>query len=320
MARHRARRPPARPVSAVEVARPRVGVTYPMLLVPDGVDPTVRPVRVTGLASVLVALGVFVVVTPLVNTVLQSLFWTGLGREGTLTEFVRSGQRYEHVWGLLGSHLGFGAVVAVLLLVMRVLHRRDAAWLWSVSDGVRWRYLLAAWLLALPVFTVGSVAAGVPRLAPQPGYVGWLVAIVLVTPLQALAEEVVFRGYLVQALGMAVPSEAFAVVMSALVFAAFHGTQNWWLFASRLAFGLLAGLLVLRTGGLEAAVAAHVVNNVLAFGLAALTSSVAEVRAVQQIGWTETVRDVAVYGAFTGLALLAAARMRVPVRTAADPV
>ncbi|RYJ05480.1 MAG: CPBP family intramembrane metalloprotease, partial [Actinomycetales bacterium] len=36
----------------------------------------------------------------------------------------------------------------------------------------------------------------------------------------------------------------------------------------RLAFGLVAGMLVVLTGGLEAGIAMHVLNNWLAFGLA----------------------------------------------------
>jgi hypothetical protein len=135
--------------------------------------------------------------------------------------------------------------------------------------------------------------------------------------LQAIAEEVLFRGYLLQAMGMA--SRSLRCRRVAVLFAVFHGTQNTWLFASRLGFGLLAGFLVWRTGGLEAPMAAHIVNNLLAFGAAVLTSSVAEVRAVQQIGWAETVRDLLVYVAFGAGALWVAVRMRVPVRTPALP-
>ena len=86
--------------------------------------------------------------------------------------------------------------------------------------------------------------------------------ILLTSPLQAAAEEIFFRGYLMQALGSLVAKPWFGVVASALVFALLHGTQNLPLFVDRLAFGLLAGLLVWRTGGLEAGIAAHVVNNV----------------------------------------------------------
>ena len=118
------------------------------------------------------------------------------------------------------------------------------------------------------------------RFSPQPGFWGFLVVIVLTSPLQAMAEEIFFRGYLMQALGSLVAQPWFGVVVSALVFALLHGLQNPPLFVARLAFGLLAGVLVWRTGGLEAGIAAHVVNNVCAYTIAGLTTSIATLKAV----------------------------------------
>ena len=85
----------------------------------------------------------------------------------------------------------------------------------------------------------------------------------------------------------------FGPVVSAIVFALFHGAQNAALFVDRLALGLIAGFLVWRTGGLEAAIAAHVVSNVLTYVLAGVTTSVATVRAVEEISWVDAVIDVA---------------------------
>jgi len=54
-----------------------------------------------------------------------------------------------------------------------------------------------------------------------------------------------------------------------VIFALFHGlSQDAPVFFDRFAFGVVAGILVIRTGGLEAAIAMHVLNNFLAFGLA----------------------------------------------------
>ena len=91
-----------------------------------------------------------------------------------------------------------------------------------------------------------------------------------------------------QALGSAVARPWFGVVTSALVFALLHGTQNLALFVNRLAFGLLAGLLVWLVGGLEAGIAAHVLNNLVAFGWAGLTTSIAALRTVQSLTWAQS--------------------------------
>ena len=97
--------------------------------------------------------------------------------------------------------------------------------------------------------------------------------ILLLTPLQAAGEEYLFRGYLTQAFGSVRvgrrAAQTLAVLGPALIFALFHGlSQEPPVFFDRFAFGVVAGILVIRTGGLEAAIAMHVLNNFLAFGLA----------------------------------------------------
>ena len=69
-----------------------------------------------------------------------------------------------------------------------------------------------------------------------------------------------------------------------------------------LAFALLAGLLVWRTGGLEAGIAAHVINNVFAYVIAGLTTSIAELKGIQGISWVDAAFNV---GGFAVFALLA---------------
>ena len=67
---------------------------------------------------------------------------------------------------------------------------------------------------------------------------------------------------------MARAARALAVLAPALLFALAHGAQDLPVFFDRFAFGLVAGILVIATGGLEAGIAMHVLNNFLAFGLA----------------------------------------------------
>ena len=97
----------------------------------------------------------------------------------------------------------------------------------------------------------------------------FLLVVLLLTPLQAAAEEYAFRGYLLQAFGGFVRHPAFAVGLSSLLFAFAHGFgQDIPIFFDRLAFGVVAGTLVIVTGGLEAGIAMHVLNNWLAFSAA----------------------------------------------------
>jgi len=99
-----------------------------------------------------------------------------------------------------------------------------------------------------------------------------VLVVLLLTPLQAAGEEYAFRGYLLQAFGGLVRDPRIAVPVSilgsSLLFALAHGAQDPPIFFDRFAFGAVAGTLVVVTGGLEAGIAMHVLNNFLAFGMA----------------------------------------------------
>jgi hypothetical protein len=186
--------------------------------------------------------------------------------------------------GLALLNIVIAAAIPLTFAVTWWLHRLKPRWVSSVRPRLRWGYLL----VCLPVAVVALVASlGVGLLLPlAPGEapVGevneftartrdFLLVILLLTPLQAAGEEYLFRGYLTQAFGsLRVArrvSQALAVLGPALIFALFHGlSQDAPVFFDRFAFGVVAGILVIRTGGLEAAIAMHVLNNFLAFGLA----------------------------------------------------
>jgi membrane protease YdiL (CAAX protease family) len=164
------------------------------------------------------------------------------------------------------------------------LHRLKPRWLSSVGPRLRWRFLFVCLVLSVVALLASLAVSLLLPLAPGEAPVGevndftsrtrdFMLVILLLTPLQAAGEEYLFRGYLTQAFGSLVwarrASQALAVLGPALIFALFHGlSQDAPVFFDRFAFGVVAGILVILTGGLEAAIAMHVLNNFLAFGLA----------------------------------------------------
>lgn len=164
------------------------------------------------------------------------------------------------------------------------LHRLKPRWLSSVGPRLRWRYLLICLVLSVVALLASLGVSLLLPLAPGEAPIGevneftsrtrdFILVILLLTPFQAAGEEYLFRGYLTQAFGSLVwarrASQVLAVLGPALIFALFHGlSQDAPVFFDRFAFGVMAGILVIRTGGLEAAIAMHVLNNFLAFGLA----------------------------------------------------
>ncbi|MHB1009687.1 MAG: CPBP family intramembrane glutamic endopeptidase [Propionibacteriaceae bacterium] len=297
---------------------PEPGSRYPLALLARGIDPDQASVRFFGIVALVVAVAGYTVASTSVNMLVEWLGWLVDGRPGTLAEYATRSSAFETVAGLVAANLAIGAAILVVAGLLRLLHRRRATWMWSVSPGVRWRFLLACFLVGVVVLVgLQFIISGVPVVTPQNDIAAFVVAILVTSPIQAAAEEVFFRGYVMQALGLVWRREWFAVVGSALLFALFHGTQNLPLFFHRFCFGLIMGALVWRTGGLEASIGAHIANNLGAFLWAALTSSVAQARAVQELTWVGAAEEIAAFAVFALIAWWIAGRMRVPATVGA---
>jgi membrane protease YdiL (CAAX protease family) len=98
--------------------------------------------------------------------------------------------------------------------------------------------------------------------------------VVLLVPFQGAAEEYIFRGFLMQTVASWIPRRVgtvIAVAVSTVVFAVLHipNGYNVWGILDVGSFGLIAAIIVLRTGGLEATVLQHAFNNIMIFVLQA---------------------------------------------------
>ena len=287
---------------------PGSGLRYPVTL--RGEDPVKLMMGLSG------AFLAFLLTGLLAQAVLRvSWFLRG---QPDFREYQSLALAYKLPDGILASHLGIAGLLLFVLLIHRYWHGRKAIWVISVQPGGRWRYLLICFVVAAAVLNVvlwlmhgGNMAWQ----AAQPDWAIYLALILITSPLQAAAEEFFFRGYLQQAIGSLAGRAWVGIVCSALVFAIFHGNQNIALFAHRLGFGLVAGTLVWATGGLEAAIAVHVANNVFAFGYALFTGGVAALKATSAISWEVACSDLASFAVFGALAWWIGRRMHVATLT-----
>lgn len=296
--------------------QPPPGVTYPLVLADAG--PLEVRTASRGLAGMVLGVATFLVLTPLLTQLFLLLGWIAAGRPGEFAAYYAAGRAFETPVGMAATHLGLAVLIPIALALVLVVHHVHPRWLHSVQPGFRWRYALGALLIAVVVLNAVMFLTGAGwtwQLRPQADFGWFLLVIVVTSPLQAAAEEYFFRGYLLQSLQSVLRLPWAGVVASALVFALFHGTQNLPLFLDRFGFGLLAGFLAVRTGGLEAGIAAHVANNIFAFLWAGLTSTIATVRAVQVIGWWELATDLLGFGLFAAAAIWLARRMRLATTT-----
>ncbi len=163
-----------------------------------------------------------------------------------------------------------------VLVVVTVLHRRGWRTLVTPQPRLDWRRMAegaAVWV------ALAALSAVVENLL-YPGRYAWsldlqrwlpFVAVaLLLTPLQCAAEELVFRGYVTQALGRLLRRPAVLVVLSGVVFTIPHlfnpevAAYGLWIMAANyFVMGLFLASVALRDGRLELAIGAHAGNNLL---------------------------------------------------------
>ena len=291
---------------------------------------TYRPWRV--LVGILLTVVLGIVVGPLVVLLLVSvgveLF--GAGSASDLLEGFDLSRGLTPPM-LLVVNLSLAVLIPVTWLAVRYLHNLRPRWLGSVRPGLRWRLLAVFFGLALLATMVSVLLANqfVPgEVTPQGNEaatqstattVAFLVIILLTSPLQSAGEEYFFRGYLLQGFGALVRAPWFTLTCTSLLFAFAHGSQNLPLFVDRFCFGLVAGGLVLFTGGLEAGIAMHIVNNVVVLALAAAVGQLPQTLGTSEASWSLVAFDLGQFALFALLVVWYSRRTRVVSKTPGPP-
>ncbi|CAN0280407.1 unnamed protein product, partial [Phaeothamnion confervicola] len=97
----------------------------------------------------------------------------------------------------------------------------------------------------------------------------FMVAVLLLTPVQAATEELLFRGYIMQGLGVLTRRVAVIAIVSSLLFGAVHlwnpEVERYGLAVMAAAYfmsGLMFATIALRDGRLELAIGLHAINNI----------------------------------------------------------
>jgi membrane protease YdiL (CAAX protease family) len=182
--------------------------------------------------------------------------------------------------GAITEFVAINASILVLLTtviaVVVALHRRPWRTLVTPQPRIDWRRIIAGgavWGLLLLLGAAVESLLFPGRYAWTPDLQRWLpfaLAALLLTPLQCLAEELVFRGYLMQALGRLWRQPAFVAVASSAVFVVPHlynpevAAYGLWIMAANyFAMALFLATITLRDGRLELAIGAHAANNLL---------------------------------------------------------
>lgn len=176
------------------------------------------------------------------------------------------------------SMISLGLMIPALFWATRIMNFQKVGALTSVRGTMRWGWLGICMAVAGGVLMLNfgismllDLADGFPTEVDFSGPNMWtlLLLTILLVPFQAAAEEYVFRGYFMQLVGGWLRHPAFAILLPIPFFVFGHMYDIYGQLDVAM-FALVAGWLTWRTGGLEAAIGLHVVNNSVIFAFGAI--------------------------------------------------
>ncbi len=170
--------------------------------------------------------------------------------------------------------LPFVVSMLVLFVLIKPFHKRGVRTLFTGSSKIRWkRFFVGAlvWLMLLLADFALSYSLNpqdfVLNFNANSFLVLFLVAIVLI-PIQASTEEILFRGYLAQGVAAVTKNKIWVIIIPSIIFGLLHAANPeiseygfWLTMPQYIIFGLLFGLISVLDNGIEIAMGAHSINN-----------------------------------------------------------
>ncbi|QQZ27520.1 CPBP family intramembrane metalloprotease [Thiothrix subterranea] len=190
-----------------------------------------------------------------------------------------------------------------LSLVIKFFHKRLFRSLITGALQIDWKRILQSMGIYLAIFLAINLVDIV--LFPNnykftfqmERFLLFLPLVLLLIPIQAAAEELLFRGYIMQGLGL-VMNKWLAVMLSSLLFALPHlfnpetQASPFMALSALFIMGLFLALITVREGTLELAIGVHVANNIASFLLIAPSDTFAGIpvpavfsSTVDMFGW-----------------------------------
>lgn len=179
---------------------------------------------------------------------------------------------------LLATNISLAAMIPISMLIAKWIFGQRVGFVSSVVGKIRWRWLFICLGILLPLWVILQLGTWLLNpdafsgFSPNKDTIAFLAVIILTTPLQCAGEEYGFRGAVNRCVASFVrPDKTIAgslpigvvlgAVVSSLCFMLAHGSTDIWLNIFYFFFGFISVILAYKTGGLEASIAMHIVNN-----------------------------------------------------------
>lgn len=189
------------------------------------------------------------------------------------------------LWNYLVIHFAFITFIVALYIAVRFIHQREFISLITPRSEVRISRIIQGFLLW--AILLGIACAIEYYLFPQSyqfsynpyRFLIFLPFALILTPIQTSVEELFFRGYLMQTVGLITRIPWIPVWFSSLIFAAVHfgnpevGANFFILAVFYLGLALFLAVITVKDNSLELALGVHAANNLFTVLLVNPTNS-----------------------------------------------
>ncbi|MCG7503326.1 CPBP family intramembrane metalloprotease [Tenacibaculum sp. Mcav3-52] len=177
---------------------------------------------------------------------------------------------------LLESLIPFAVLMILLLIFVKLLHQRSITSLITSRKRVDWNrffYGFTTWFLITVFFLlIGYLLAPedfVWNFKPVPFFLLLTICIILI-PIQTSLEELLFRGYLMQGIGILTNTRWVPLIVTSVLFGFMHilnpevSKLGYGIMGFYIGTGFLFGIITLLDEGTELALGIHAANNIAA--------------------------------------------------------
>lgn len=174
---------------------------------------------------------------------------------------------------LLMLPLVFG--LFILIGFVALFHKRSYKQIINGTNKVRWnRFFVGAafWAVLMAIVTIVEYMIDPSNFVLQfdiASFIPLLLISLLVIPFQTSFEELAFRGYLAQGVGVLTRNRWLIVLIPSILFGLLHYDNPevkeygfWIMMPQYISFGLIFGLISVLDDGIELAMGVHAANNI----------------------------------------------------------
>ncbi len=172
--------------------------------------------------------------------------------------------------------LSFVIPLIIFLLAVKKIHKKKLTWIITSRKKIDWKRItfgIIFWgLITIVTLTVGILLSPENyqwNFKPVP-FLILLVISILFIPLQTTLEELLFRGYYFQGVGIMAKKKWVPLLIMGTVFGLLHGANpeieklGYIALVFYIGTGIFFGLVTLLDEGAELAIGMHAINNVIA--------------------------------------------------------